>query len=59
MTSRPSAVCNETTVDFESATVFDLYMKPGGLDVLLQRTVVTSRDNDAPLSVCNNARPPQ
>jgi len=40
-------------------TVLDLYMKPGGLDVLLQRTVVTSRDNDAPLPVCNNARPPQ
>ena len=39
--------------------MLDLYMKPGGLDVLLQRTVVTSRDNDAPLPVCNNARPPQ
>ena len=31
MTSRPTAVCNETTVDFDSATVFDLYMKPGGV----------------------------
>ena len=31
ITSRFTAVCNETTVDFESATVFDLYMKPGGV----------------------------
>ncbi|EKX91240.1 hypothetical protein HMPREF9997_00843 [Corynebacterium durum F0235] len=40
-------------------TVLDLYMNPGELDVLLQRTVVTSRDNYAPLPVFNNARPPQ
>lgn len=59
MTSRPTAVCNEITVDFESMTVLDLYMNPGELDVLLQRTVVTSRDNYAPLPVFNNARPPQ
>ena len=59
ITSRFTAVCNEITVDFESMTVLELYMNPGGLDVLLQRTVVTSRDNDAPLPVCNNARPPQ
>ena len=40
-------------------TMFDLYVNPSGLDVLLQRTVVNPRNNDTPLPVFNNARPPQ
>ena len=59
ITSRFTAVCNEMAVDFESVTMFDLYVNPSGLDVLLQRTVVTPRNNDTPLPVFNNARPPQ
>ena len=42
-----------------SVTMFDLYVNPSGLDVLLQRTVVNPRNNDTPLPVFNNARPPQ
>lgn len=59
MTSWFTAVCNEITVDFESVTMFNFYMNPGGLDVLLQRTVVTPRNSDTPLPVFNNARPLQ
>jgi len=59
MTSWFTAVCNEITVDFESATMFNFYMNPGWLDVLLQRTVVTPRNSDTPLPVFNNARPLQ
>ena len=59
ITSRFTAVCNEMAVDFESVTMFDLYVNPSGLDVLLQRTVVNSRNNDTHLPVFNNARPPQ
>lgn len=47
MKSQFTAVCNEEIVDFESVTVFDLYIKPERLDVLLQRTVVASRNSNA------------
>ena len=57
MKSQFTAVCNEEIVDFESVTVFDLYINPEGLDVLLQRTVVASRSSNAPLPRFNQARP--
>jgi|GEM_PF-182806 hypothetical protein len=57
MKSQFTAVCNEEIVDFESVTVFDLYINPEGLDVLLQRTVVAPRSSNAPLPRFNQARP--
>ena len=57
MKSQFTAVCNEEIVDFESVTVFDLYINPEGLDVLLQRTVVAPRNSNAPLPRFNQARP--
>lgn len=57
MTSRFTAMCNEEIVDFESVTVFDLYLNPEGLDVLLQRTVVAPRNSNTPLPAFNDARP--
>lgn len=57
MKSQFTAVCNEEIVDFESVTVFDLYINPEGLDVLLQRTVVASRNSNTPFPRFNQARP--
>ena len=57
MVSHITAVRNKEIVDFESVVVFDLYIKPEGLDVLLQRTVVAPRNSNAPLPRFNQARP--
>ena len=57
MKSQFTAVCNENIVDFESVTMFDLYINPEGLDVLLQRTVVAPRNSNTPLPRFNQARP--
>ena len=57
MASHITAVRNEEIVDFESVVVFDLYIKPEGLDVLVQRTVVAPRNSDTPSPRFNQARP--
>ncbi len=57
MSSHITAVCNEEIVDFEPVVVFDLYIKPEGLDVLVQRTVVAPRNSDTPSPRFNQARP--
>ena len=54
--SQFTAVRNEEIVDFESATVLDLYIRPERLDVLLQRTVVASRNSNALFPRFNQAR---
>lgn len=48
MASHSTAMSKEGIVDFESVVVFDLYIKPEGLDVLVQRTVVAPRNSDTP-----------
>ena len=57
MKSQFTAVRNEEIVDFESVTVLDLYIRPERLDVLLQRTVVASRNSNTLLPRFNQARP--
>ena len=57
ISSHITAVCNGEIVDFESVVVFDLYIKPEGLDVLVQRTVVAPRNSDTPSPRFNQARP--
>ena len=57
MASHITAVRNEEIVDFESVVVFDLYIKPEGLDVLVQRTMVAPRNSDTPSPRFNQARP--
>ena len=57
MASHITAVRNEEIVDFEPVVVFDLYIKPEGLDVLVQRTVVAPRNSDTPSPRFNQARP--
>ena len=57
MVSHITAVRNKEIVDFESVVVFDLYIKPEGLDVLVQRTVVAPRNSDTPSPRFNQARP--
>ena len=57
MVSHITAVRNKEIVDFESVVVFDLYIKPEGLDVLVQRTVVAPRNSDTPSPRLNQARP--
>ena len=57
ISSHITAVCNGEIVDFESVVVFDLYIKPERLDVLLQRTVVAPRNSDTPSPRFNQARP--
>lgn len=54
--SQFTAVRNEEIVDFESVTVLDLYIRPERLDVLLQRTVVASRNSNALFPRFNQAR---
>ena len=56
MKSQFTAVRNEEIVDFESVTVLDLYIRPERLDVLLQRTVVASRNSNALFPRFNQAR---
>lgn len=56
MKSQFTAVRNEEIVDFESVTVLDLYIRPEILDVLLQRTVVASRNSNALFPRFNQAR---
>ena len=56
MKSQFTAVRNEEIVDFESVTVLDLYIRPERLDVLLQRTVVASRNSNTLLPRFNQAR---
>ena len=55
--SHSTAMSKEGIVDFESVVVFDLYIKPEGLDVLVQRTVVAPRNSDTPSPRFNQARP--
>ena len=56
MKSQFTAARNEEIVDFESVTVLDLYIRPERLDVLLQRTVVASRNSNALFPRFNQAR---
>ena len=56
MKSQFTAVRNEEIVDFESVTVLDLYIRPERLDVLLQRTVMASRNSNALFPRFNQAR---
>lgn len=56
MKSQFTAVRNEEIVDFESVTVLDLYIRPERLDVLLQRTVIASRNSNALFPRFNQAR---
>ena len=57
MASHFTAMSKEGIVDFESVVVFDLYINPEGLDVLVQRTVVAPRNSDTPSPRFNQARP--